>query len=176
MSIKHIIRKIITTLLNAILSFVVFLIIVIFLYDRCRYYYELPDDMSFTIWKRFLKNECYIIPGEYKAFLPPKDSCIFSHKYENNSIFFLNDTLNTVVLEKEQRYIYCSDANCFNNHFITPDSGWNVVVLTDDIKSLIYENGFRHVKEDIGVCHIDYNNCILYKGKKIYRQIIFPWF
>ncbi len=42
-----------------------------FLYDRCRYYYELPDDMSFTIWKRFLKNECYIIPGEYKAFLPP---------------------------------------------------------------------------------------------------------
>ena len=30
MSIKHIIRKIITTLLNAILSFVVFLIIVIF--------------------------------------------------------------------------------------------------------------------------------------------------
>lgn len=175
MDTKLIIRKIIKSALNAILSFIIFLIVVVLVCDRSRCYYELPDNMSFTIWKRSIKNECYIIPGKYKSFFMPKSNYIFSHKWEYNTMFFLNDTLNTVVLEKEQRHTYCTDTNCFSSHNVTFDSGWNVVELTDNLKYLISDDGI-HIKRGIGVCHIDESDVILYKGKRVYRRIIFPWF
>ncbi len=79
--------------------FILFMAIILIIWDQKRSFYCLSDSQCITVWKRF-GNKCYIIPGKYYGIFKPSSSYVKTTNMNSVTVIWKNN--NSLLIDAKK--------------------------------------------------------------------------